>query len=167
MFNDMNDCKFSGRLGADPEIRTFSNGNKVANLRLAVSQSWKDKASGERKESTEWVSVQVFVDGLVGLVERFTRKGSRLLVGGKMKTRKWQDQSGNDKYSTEIILQGFDSFIQLLDDKQGGQSDGNSHQNSDGFQGSGGGGAFDPDLDDSVPFATSDFAFERKRREVL
>ena len=147
MFNDLNQCQFTGRLGADPEIRTFSNGNKVANLRLAVSESWKDKSSGERKEATEWVSVQVFGDGLIGLVERFARKGSRLLVRGKMKTRKWQDQSGNDKYSTEVVLQGFDSFIQLLDDKQGGkQDDGLSHQNSD-FTG----GAGNPALDDAIP----------------
>lgn len=152
MFNDLNQCQFTGRLGADPEVRTFSNGNKVANLRLAVSESWKDKSSGERKEATEWVSVQVFGDGLIGLIERFTRKGSRLMVRGKMKTRKYQDQSGNDRYSTEVVLQGFDSFIQLLDAKQGGQhDDGLSHQNKDGFGGAGDGGAFDDDSD-FIPF---------------
>lgn len=150
MFNDLNQCQFTGRLGADPEIRTFSNGNKVASLRLAVSESWKNKSSGERQESTEWVSVQVFGDGLIGLIERFTRKGSRLMVRGKMKTRKYQDQSGNDRYSTEVVLQGFDSFIQLLDSKQGGkQDDGLSHPNQDGW---GGDNTPPADLDDDVPF---------------
>jgi len=144
MFNDLNQYTATGRLGADPEVRTFSNGNKVANLRLAVSESWKDKSSGERKEATEWVSVQVFGDGLIGLVERFARKGSRLLVRGKMKTRKWQDQSGNDKYSTEVVLQGFDSFIQLLDGKQDGGSTGHANQDFTG-------GAGNPALDDAIP----------------
>tara|TARA_R100001377_G_scaffold39950_1_gene22321 strand:- start:64 stop:531 length:468 start_codon:yes stop_codon:yes gene_type:complete len=145
MFNDLNQCQFTGRLGADPEIRTFSNGNKVASLRLAVSESWKDKNSGERKEATEWVSVQVFGDGLIGLIERFTRKGSRLMVRGKMKTRKYQDQSGNDRYSTEVILQGFDSFIQLIDSKQdSGQS---GWDKPAGEQSSGGAS----DLNDSIP----------------
>lgn len=150
MFNDLNQCNFTGRVASDPEIRTFSNGNKVANLRLAVSESWKDRNSGDRKEQTEWVSVQVFGDGLIGLCERFVKKGSRLAVRGKQKTRKWQDQSGNDRYSTEIVLQGFDSFIQLMDGPSKGK-DSSSHQNSDGFQG--GNPDFDDDLGgDSVPF---------------
>lgn len=147
MFNDLNQCNFSGRLGADPEVRTFNNGGKVCNLRVAVGESWKDKNSGERKERTEWVSVAVFNDGLVGLCEKFLRKGSKVLVRGRMQTRKWQDQSGNDRYSTEIILQGFDAFIQLLDDKKdGGQSGAPTHQNQDFNEGAG-----NPVLDDEVP----------------
>jgi len=162
MFNDLNQCNFTGRLGADPETRTFSNGNKVANLRVAVSESWKDKNSGERKEKTEWISVAVFGDGLVGLCERFLRKGSRVAFSGKQSTRKYQDQSGNDRYSTEIVLQGHGSFIQLLDGKSDG---GNTHPNQDGF---GGQSSQNDDLGgDDVPFATCDFAFERKRRLVL
>ena len=153
MFNDLNQCLFSGRLGADPEVRTFQNGGKVANLRLAVGESWKDKNTGERKERAEWVTVAVFNDGLVGLCERFLSKGSRVLVRGKMQSRKWQDQSGNDRYSTECVLQGFDAFIQLLDDKQGNSGGGDGWSQSGGSQSApqGGGSNYD-DLEDDIPF---------------
>lgn len=116
----LNQCSFIGNLGADPETRTFANGGKVCNLRLAVSESWKDKNTGERKEKTEWVTVAVFGDGLAGVAERYLRKGSKVFVQGKLATRKWQDQNGNDRYSTEIVLQGPGAVLTMLDSPQGG-----------------------------------------------
>jgi single-strand DNA-binding protein len=119
----LNQCQFIGNLGADPEIKAFNNGGRVANLRLAVSESWKDKNTGERKEKTEWVSVSIFSEGLVGVAERFLHKGSRVFVSGKMQTRKWQDSDGKDRYSTEIVLQGYDAKLVMLDRKgEGGSS---------------------------------------------
>lgn len=115
----LNECKFIGNLGADPEIRSFQDGGKVANFRLAVTDKWKDK-SGEQHERTEWVSVAAFGDGLVGVIERYLRKGSKVFVSGKQQTRKWQDQSGNDRYSTECVLRGFDAKLLMLDSAGGG-----------------------------------------------
>jgi len=140
----LNQCSFIGNLGADPEIRTLGNGGKVANLRLAVSESWKDKATGERKEKTEWVSIVIFGDGLAGVAERFLRKGSKVFVQGKLATRKWQDQSGADRYSTEVVLQGPGAVLTMLDSAKVGN-------------GSGGGGYTSPaddfgDLDDEIAF---------------
>jgi single-strand DNA-binding protein len=109
-----------GNLGADPEIKSFQNGGKVANLRIATSESWKDKSTGERKEKTEWHSVAIFSDGLVGVVERYLKKGSKVFIEGKLQTRKWQDQSGADRYSTEIVIQGLGGSLVMLDGKQGG-----------------------------------------------
>lgn len=106
-----------GNLGADPEVRTFSNGGKVCNLRIATSESWKDRNTGERKEKTEWHSVAIFSEGLAGVAEKYLRKGSKVYIEGKLQTRKWQDQSGNDRYSTEIVLQGFDGKLEMLDGK--------------------------------------------------
>lgn len=114
----LNSCAFIGNLGADPEIRTFSNGGKVCNLRLAVSERWKDK-NGEKQERTEWVSVAIFNEGLAGVAERFLRKGSKVYIQGQLRTRKWQDQSGADRYSTEIVLQGFDAKLVMLDGAKG------------------------------------------------
>jgi single-strand DNA-binding protein len=114
--SDFNQCTFVGRLGADPEVKSFQNGGRIANLRLAVGEQWKDK-SGERKERTEWVSVTINNDGLIGVAERFLRKGSRVLIQGKMQTRKWQDQAGADRYSTEIVLGAFGGILQMLDGK--------------------------------------------------
>ena len=116
----LNSCQFIGNLGADPETRTFQNGNKVCNLRLAVSESWRDKNTGERKEKTEWVSVAIFSEGLARVADQYLRKGSKVYVSGKMATRKWQDQSGNDRYSTEIVLQGYDAKLVMLDGKPEG-----------------------------------------------
>lgn len=113
----LNQCSFIGNLGADPEIRSFQSGGKVANLRLAVTEKWKDK-SGERKEKTEWVSVAIFNEGLVGVAERFLRKGSKVFIQGSLSTRKWQDQSGNDHYSTEVVLRGFNGSLVMLDGPQ-------------------------------------------------
>lgn len=150
MMASLNKVMLIGRLGADPEIKSFQNGGKVANFRLACSESWKDKASGERKEKTEWVSVAVFNDGLVGVVERFLKKGSQCFVEGKLQTRKWQDQSGNDRYTTEVVLQGFGGTLVLLDGKQGG--DAKPAQSSGGWDSGKSGGSFADDLDDEIGF---------------
>lgn len=104
-----------GNLGRDPEIRTFSNGNKVANLRIATSERWKDKTTGEQKERTEWHSVAIFNEGLVRVVEQYLRKGSKVYIEGQLETRKWQDQSGADKYSTEVVLRGYGGSLVMLD----------------------------------------------------
>lgn len=157
----MNLAILIGRVGKDPEIKSFQNGGKVANFSLATSEKWKDKNSGEKKERTEWHNVAVFSDGLVGVVERFVKKGDQLMVKGKIQTRKWQDQSGNDRYTTEIVLQGFDAAIEMLGGKSGGNdggsgassgASGGSYGGSDTGAGSGGGSPFPEDLDDSVPF---------------
>ena len=113
----LNQCNFIGNLGADPETRTFQNGNKVTNLRLAVSEKWKDRDSGERKEKTEWVSVAIF-GPLADVAANYLRKGAKVFVSGKFTTRKWQDQSGQDRYSTEIVLQGPQAVLQMLDGKR-------------------------------------------------
>jgi len=109
-----------GNLGADPEVRSMQNGSKVANLRIATSESWKDKASGERKERTEWHTVVIWNDGLVGVIERFLKKGSKVYIEGQLQTRKWQDQSGADRYSTEVVLQGYGGTLAMLDGAGGG-----------------------------------------------
>jgi single-strand DNA-binding protein len=114
----LNKVQLIGSLGADPKIKSFQNGGRIANLRIATSEAWKDKQSGERKERTEWHSVTISGDGLVGVAERFLRKGSKVFVEGQLRTRKWQDQSGNDRYSTEIALSGFDAKLIMLDGKQ-------------------------------------------------
>lgn len=147
MAGSLNRVSIIGNLGRDPESRSFQNGGKVVNLSIGVSESWKDKSSGERKEKTEWVPIAIFNDQLCDVATRFLRKGSKILVEGKFSTRKWQDQSGNDRYSTEVVLQGYDARLVLLD----------KIEKSD-RQESGGGGkrreepVFDTDLDDDVPF---------------
>ena len=113
----LNQCNFIGNLGADPESRSFQNGNKVTNLRLAISEKWKDRDSGERKEKTQWVSVAVF-GPLADIAENYLRKGSKVYVSGKFTTRKWQDKSGQDRYSTEIVLQGPQAVLQMLDSRR-------------------------------------------------
>jgi len=148
--SDLNQCTFVGRLGADPETKSFQNGGKICNLRIAVGEQWKDKASGEKKERTEWVIITIQGDGLVGVAERYLRKGSKVLVQGQLRTRKWQDQSGADRYSTEIVL-GPRGILQMLDGKPDGQ--GNERRTPDGSQGSSlqSQGGFADDLDD-IPF---------------
>jgi single stranded DNA-binding protein len=106
MAGSVNKVILIGNLGADPEVRSFQNGGKVCNLRIATSESWKDRNTGERQERTEWHSVAIFSEGLAGVAERFLRKGSKVYIEGQLRTRKWQDQSGNDRYSTEVVLQG-------------------------------------------------------------
>src|ERR1700755_2406614 len=109
-----------GNLGQDPQSRSFQNGGKVVNLRIATSETWKDKQTGERKEKTEWHTVKIFNEGLANTAERYLRKGSKIYVEGALQTRKWQDQSGADRYSTEIVLQGFDAKLVMLDGREGG-----------------------------------------------
>jgi single-strand DNA-binding protein len=111
----VNKCIILGNLGADPEIKSFQNGGRIANLRIATSESWKDKATGEKKERTEWHSVTLSSDGLVGVAERFLRKGSKVYIEGQLRTRKWQDQSGADRYSTEINVGGHGGVLTMLD----------------------------------------------------
>lgn len=112
-----------GRLGSDPEVRSFQNGGKVVGLRIATSETWKDKQSGERKEKTEWHSVQIFNEGIAKVAEQYLRKGSEVLIEGQLETRKWQDQSGNDRYSTEVVVRPFGGSMTLIGDKsQVGQS---------------------------------------------
>ena len=136
-----------GNLGADPEIRTFQNGGKVCNLRVATSESWKDKNSGEKRERTEWHTVAIF-DGLVSIAERYLKKGSKVYLEGKLTTRKWQDQSGNDRYSTEVVLQGFGASLVMLDGP-GGEPRADTRDDYREKQPSGGGtGA----MDDEIPF---------------
>jgi single-strand DNA-binding protein len=135
MAGSVNKVILVGNLGRDPESRSFQNGGKVVNLRIATSESWKDKNSGERKEKTEWHSVAIFNEGLANVAERFLRKGSKVYIEGALQTRKWQDQQGNDKYSTEIVLQGFNSVLTMLDGPGGSQGGGGG-----GGRGGAGGG---------------------------
>jgi len=113
-----------GNVGNDPEIRTFQNGGRVANLSLATSESWKDKATGERKDKTEWHRVSVLNEGLVNVIENYVKKGSKLYIEGQLETRKWQDQSGQDKYSTEVVLRPYRGELTMLDARGGGASQG-------------------------------------------
>ncbi|MEP9402428.1 single-stranded DNA-binding protein [Sphingomonas sp. VNH70] len=124
MAGSVNKVILVGNLGRDPESRSFQNGGKVVNLRIATSESWKDRNTGERKEKTEWHSVAIFNEGLANVAERFLRKGSKVYIEGQLQTRKWQDQNGQDKYSTEIVLQGFNSVLTMLDGPGGGQGGG-------------------------------------------
>jgi single-strand DNA-binding protein len=173
MAGSLNKVMIIGNLGQDPEVKSFQNGGKVCNLRIATSEQWKDKNTGERQERTEWHSVAIFSEGLVSVAERFLRKGSKVYVEGQLQTRKWQDQSGNDRYSTEIVLRGFNGTLTMLDGAGGGQggggggggraSGGGSDWNQGGGGGSSGGGGgsggssgggsnFGDDLDDDIPF---------------
>ena len=140
-----------GNLGRDPEVRSFQNGGKVCNLRIATSEKWTDKASGERKERTEWHTVAIFAEPLVRIAEQYLRKGSTVYIEGQLETRKWQDQSGQDKYSTEIVLRPFKSELTLLGGRDGG---GNREPGNAGGQAGGYGGQLDPLEDDlsSIPF---------------
>jgi single-strand DNA-binding protein len=119
MAGSVNKVILVGNLGRDPESKSFQNGGKVVNLRIATSEQWKDKNTGERKEKTEWHSVAIFNEGLANVAERFLRKGSKVYIEGALQTRKWQDAQGQDKYSTEIVLQGFNSVLTMLDGAPG------------------------------------------------
>ena len=176
MAGSVNKVILVGNLGRDPESRSFQNGGKVVNLRIATSESWKDRNSGERKEKTEWHSVAIFNEGLANVAERYLRKGSKVYIEGSLQTRKWQDQQGQDRYSTEIVLQGFNSVLTMLDGAPGGGGGGGGFQSgrddfggADDFGGGSGGGfgggggrggssgggsrgGFADDLDDDVPF---------------
>lgn len=149
--SSLNQVNIIGNLGRDPETRTFQNGGKVTNLRLAASESWKDRTTGERRERTEWISVAIFGDGLAGVAERFLRKGSKVFVSGKLQTRKWQDQSGNDRYSTEVVLQGPAAQLVMLDGRGEGGGQQEREPSGDGY-GAGGNANAGRDFDDSIPF---------------
>ncbi|WP_146345329.1 single-stranded DNA-binding protein [Falsiphaeobacter marinintestinus] len=144
MAGSVNKVILIGNLGRDPEVRTFQNGGKVCNLRIATSETWKDRNTGERRERTEWHSVAIFNEGLVRVAEQYLRKGSKVYIEGQLQTRKWQDQSGQDRYSTEVVLQGFGSTLTMLDGRDGGGGGGQGGGN----YGGGGGGYDSPPMDD-------------------
>ena len=180
MAGSVNKVILIGNLGADPEIKSFQNGGKIANIRIATSEQWKDRMTGERKERTEWHNVVINGEGLVGVVERFLKKGSKVYIEGSLRTRKWQDRDGNDRYTTEVVIAGMGGTLTMLDGapggggaRSGGDWGGGASSSSSGWdQGggsSGGGGSgggwnqgggsagggrppFDDDLDDDVPF---------------
>ena len=139
MAGSVNKVILVGNLGRDPESRSFQNGGKVVELRIATSESWKDRNSGERKEKTEWHTVKIFNEGLANVAERFLRKGSKVYIEGALTTRKWQDQQGNDRYSTEITLQGFNSVLTMLDGAPGQGGGGGGGGYGGGQRDSGGG----------------------------
>ena len=171
MAGSLNKVMLIGNLGRDPEVRSFQNGGKVCNLRIATSETWKDKNTGERREKTEWHSVAIFQEGLVRVAEQYLRKGSTVYIEGKLQTRKWQDQSGQDRYSTEIVLQGFDGVMTMIGGRgDGGQGGGGGYDQGGGYGGGQGGGGYDQgggygggqgggqpsgggsDMDDEIPF---------------
>ncbi|KQZ55078.1 single-stranded DNA-binding protein [Rhizobium sp. Root149] len=181
MAGSVNKVILIGNVGADPEIRRTQDGRPIANLRIATSESWRDRNSGERREKTEWHTVVVFNEGLCKVVEQYVKKGAKLYIEGALQTRKWQDQNGNDRYSTEVVLQGFNSTLTMLDGRgEGGGAGGgygggrgssgggdfgggygddydrapstSSSGSGRGGQSSGGGGGFARDLDDDIPF---------------
>ena len=167
MAGSVNKVILIGNLGKDPESRSFANGGKVVSFSVATSENWKDKGSGERKEKTEWHNVSIFSEGLAGVAERYLKKGSKVYLEGQLETRKWQDQSGNDRYTTDVVLRNFNSSMVLLDGRSdggggGGGYGGGSSSYGGGSDDFGGGGskpqqrpqpaAFDTDLDDDVPF---------------
>jgi len=153
MAGSVNKVIILGNLGADPEVRKFQNGGSVCNLRIATSENWKDKNTGERREKTEWHTVAIFSEGLVRVAEQYLKKGSEVYIVGQLETRKWQDQSGNDRYTTEIVLRNFNSSLVMLDGRRdggsGGDFGGGSGSGSGGGR-SGGGQSFE--LDDDIPF---------------
>ena len=178
MAGSVNKVIIVGNLGRDPEVRSFPNGGKVVNLRIATSETWRDKQSGERKERTEWHSVAIFNENLAKIAEQYLRKGSTVYIEGQLETRKWQDQSGADRYTTEIVLRQFRGELTLLGGRDGGGAGGGGGGGYDdrggydnygsqgggssagsgggrsggGYGGGSGGGAPRPDLDDEIPF---------------
>ena len=139
MAGSVNKVILIGNLGRDPEVRSFQNGGKVCNLRIATSETWKDRNTGERREKTEWHSVAIFQEGLVRIAEQYLKKGSKVYIEGQLQTRKWQDQSGADRYSTEVVLQGFGGTLTMLDGP-GGAGSGGGGGGGGGYGGGGGGG---------------------------
>jgi single-strand DNA-binding protein len=166
MAGSVNKVILVGNLGRDPEVRSFNNGGKVVNLRIATSENWKDRNSGERKERTEWHSVAIFNENLARIAEQYLKKGSKVYIEGQLETRKWQDQSGQDRYTTEVVLRQFRGELTLLDGRDGGGSGGGDDRGGYGGGGGGGGygGGYDGppsgnggggrggDLDDEIPF---------------
>ena len=158
MAGSVNKVVLVGNLGRDPEVRRLSNGEPVVNLRIATSETWKDKGTGERKEKTEWHSVVIFNENLGRVAEQYLKKGSKVYIEGQLQTRKWQDQAGQDKYSTEVVLQGFNSNLTMLDGRgeNGGDSAGFSgppSTRSEGRRPSASAPAFESGgMDDDIPF---------------
>ena len=164
MAGSVNKVILVGNLGADPEIRSLNSGDRVANLRIATSETWRDRTSGERKEKTEWHRVVIFNDNLVKVAESYLKKGSKVYIEGSLQTRKWADQSGQEKFSTEVVLQKFRGELTMLDGKGDGDSGGRdsgdygASSGGGGFssgprsQGSGPREDFSADLDDEIPF---------------
>ncbi len=159
MAGSVNKVILIGNLGADPEIRRTQDGRPIANLRVATSESWRDKATGERREKTEWHRVVIFNEGLCKIAEQYLKKGSKVYLEGALQTRKWQDKDGHDKYSTEVVLQGFNSQLTMLDTRGGG----GGAESSDDFGSSGpsaarerkpalAGAGKSADMDDEIPF---------------
>jgi single-strand DNA-binding protein len=161
MAGSVNKVILIGNLGADPEIRHTQDGRPIANLRVATSDSWRDKASGERREKTEWHRVVIFNENLAKIAEQYLKKGAKVYLEGSLQTRKWEDQQGQERYTTEVVLQGFNAQLTMLDARQrdgAGESDqrgGGDFGRSGPFAGGGGksgGGSFDKELDDEIPF---------------
>lgn len=172
MAGSVNKVILIGNLGRDPEVRTFGNGGKVCSLRIATSETWKDKNTGERREKTEWHSVSIFNDGLVRIAEQYLRKGSKVYIEGALQTRKYQAPDGTDRYSTEVVLQGFGGTLTMLDGRgegsgggyDGGQGGGGGGYDGGGYDGGQGGGGYGggnsggstgggrSDMDDEIPF---------------
>ena len=173
MAGSVNKVILIGNLGQDPEVKSFQNGGRIANLRIATSENWKDKNTGEKKERTEWHTVVLNSDGLVGVAERFLKKGSKVYIEGQLRTRKWQDASGNDRYSTEVSVGGMGGVLTMLDGapgggggqragggndwggnaRSGGGSDGGGDWGGGGKSAGGGGNQnLADDLDDDIPF---------------
>ncbi|MBU6269058.1 MAG: single-stranded DNA-binding protein [Sphingomonadales bacterium] len=140
MAGSVNKVILIGNLGADPEVKSFQNGGRIANLRIATSENWKDKNTGEKKERTEWHQVVLNSDGLVGVAERYLRKGSKVYIEGQLRTRKWQDQSGNDRYTTEISVGGMGGVLTMLDGAPGAGGGGGRSGGGWGDESRGGGG---------------------------
>jgi len=173
MAGSVNKVILIGNLGKDPEVRSFQNGGKVCSFSIATSENWKDRNTGERKEKTEWHRISIFSEGLVRIAEQYLKKGSKVYIEGQLETRKWQDQNGQDKYTTEVVLRNFGSTMTMLDGRNegggggggygddrggGGYSQGGGGGDRGGYsEGSGGGGggsrdSYAPDLDDEIPF---------------
>jgi single-strand DNA-binding protein len=178
MAGSVNKVILIGNLGRDPEVRSFQNGSKVVNLRIATSETWRDRNSGERKERTEWHSVAIFNEALGKIAEQYLKKGSTVYIEGSLETRKWQDQSGQDKYTTEIVLRPYNGALTLLGGRDGGGSGGGGYDDRGGYDdggqaggygggssgggsrggfgggsaGGAGGGGGRSDLDDEIPF---------------
>ena len=185
MAGSINEVNLLGLLGADPEVRRTQDGRPIVNLRVATEESWRDKTTGERKSKSEWHRCVIFSEGLCKIAEQYLKKGSKVLLRGQLQTRKWTNQQGQDQYSTEVVLQGFDAKLVLLDGKSGGQGQAQSNQPSGygnpnagpndrpaggggyggqtqqggGFGGgTAGGGSFDRDLNDEIPCAFNEIA---------
>src|SRR6478752_8004189 len=170
MAGSVNKVILVGNLGKDPEIRRTQDGRPIANLRIATSDSWRDKATGERREKTEWHSVVIFNENLCKIAEQYLKKGSKVFIEGSLQTRKWQGQDGQDRYSTEVVLQGFNGILTMLDGRAGGGMSEGGQADYGGDTGGGydapparapaaasrggskGGGSFDKQLDDEIPF---------------